>query len=494
MFNSHTRGRMICILALSLLLGACTTTPPQSSLTVIEQQLGAQFPLAHIPENSLGKSTASIALEKPLTLPQAIQILLSHSPQVRVRLARLGIVDAERLQAELLDNPHLSIGALKPEDGGRWQLDSALSQPLLAFFTRPLRRQLAQENLLEAQLQLQAELQELIAKTSKHYFAAVAAIQSCYIQNKMLEATEAKQQLAFNMYRAGNMSENNFLSYDNELRRAQQQLEKRQAVAYKKRLELLNTIGLPSTHSLELATQLPHLPDETFTHQQLLATAKNHRIDFQITRQQLAILEKRQQFIKAQHGWRDMNIGVNTEREFDGSTHYGPEIEFALPIFNQGQGKLATIAANKTLLDARLQQIELDADNTIAQALNLMSSARAQIKLLEPALAVAEKRVELSNREVNFMLGSPFELLTIKRQQIQLAHEFTNALKDYWQARVQLELAIGQSLPQNSNAEQYTDTDHSNMNHSNIDHDNHAPTQKTDSSPDHSQHQEHHHD
>ncbi|HTF96914.1 MAG TPA: TolC family protein, partial [Cellvibrio sp.] len=197
----------------------------------------------------------------------------------------------------------------------------------------------------------------------------------------------------------------------------------------------------------------------------------------------------------------------------------GPEVEFALPIFNRGQGKLAEIHANKTALDARLQKLELEADKSIALALNLMDSARAQIKILEPALSVAEKRVDLSNREVNFMLGSPFELLAIKRQQIQLAHEFTDALKEYWQARAQLELAIGQVLPSNNDEVKdphndhsamdnsqmdHSSMDHSSMGHSTMDHSqmdhsamnykDHSSEEKNDSTHDHSKHQEHHHD
>lgn len=503
MNNSRAWGRFACLLVASMLLGACATPPPQSSIPAVEQQLGTQYPTINFTTNPLGKSSIPVAQDEPLALPQAIQILLSYSPQVRIELAQLGIADADALQAELIDNPHISIGALKPENGGRWQLDSSLSQPLLAFLTRPLRRQMAQENVLEAQLQLQAKLQTLIAGTSDRYFAAVAAMQHCYIQQQMVAATIAKQQLALSLYRAGNISENNFLSYDNELRLAQQQQEKRQAIAYEKRLILLNFIGLASSQPLDLVSQLPPLPIESFTHQQLLDQAKANRVDIKIAQQQLAILEKNQQLIHQQNGWRNINVGVSAEREFDGASNHGPEVEFALPLFNRGQGTLAKINAQKNSLDARLQQIGLDADSAIARALNRMDSARAQIKNLEPALAVAEKRVELSNREVNFMLGSPFELLSIKRQQIQLAHEFTEALKTYWQARVQLELAIGQSLSpavdeeKNSHSD-HSVNDHSQMDHSGMDHStmNHDDSSKEnpDSSHNHSLQKEHHHD
>jgi outer membrane protein TolC len=452
MKNSRTRGGLACLLTLPLLLGACANTPPSPAVVTVEQQLNTRYPALNLSANSLGQVDAPLVMDQPLSLQKAIQILLAKSPQVSMQLAAVGIAEAAALQAELIDNPHISIGALKPEGGGRWQLDTSLSQPLLALFTRPLRRQLAREKVLETQLQLQGELQLLIAQTSTHYFAAVAAMQHCYVQNKMLEATQARQQLALSLYRAGNMSENNFLYYDNELRRVQQQTEKRQSIAYEKQLVLLNFIGLPSTQRMDVPTQLPALPAETITHSQLLDQAKDNRLDIKIAQQQLALLEKRRQLVREQNGWRDLSLGINAEREFDGARNYGPEMELALPIFNRGQGKLAAIDAQKAKLDARLRQLELDADSAIAQALNTMDSARIRLKNLEAALAVAERRVELSHREVNFMLTSPLELLSIKRQQIRLAHELTETLKDYWQARAQLELAVGQSIPLSGNS------------------------------------------
>ena len=454
-------GLLLCA---SLLLSACATQPPQNSVALVAQQLSQAHPgaeLSSAPETINGKN---------IDLSSAIHILLAQSPQVRIELAQLGIADAQRLQADLISNPHLSIGALKPEDGGRWQLDVGLSQPLLELFTRPLRRQLANDNLLSAQLHLQKRLQKLIAQTGDSYFKAVAARQHFQVQQQMLEATLARQQLADSLYRAGNMSENSFLYYDNELRRVKQQVKKRERTMQDKQLELLNLLGMDSHRSVTLPNQLPILPAEHFTHADLFKQAQQDRLDVKITNQKLAQLEKRHSLIRKENGWRDMSVGVNAEREFDGAKNVGAEVEIALPIFNRNQGKLAAIDAQKTQTQAQLSQTLLDVDTEIAQALNLMQSAREQLELISASLQVAEKRVLLSNREVNFMLGSPFELLNIKRQQIQLAHDYTNELTTYWQARTQLELAIGRALPVTAAAIDPANMDHSEMDHSTMDH------------------------
>ncbi len=488
MENSTLLMRTGSVLFTCLLLTACASTPPKDSVAQAQQQLSQTHAGADLlsPPLELGNKT--------LNLPTAIQSLLSRSPQVRIQLAQLGVADAQRLQAELISNPHLSIEALKPEDGGRWQLDFGLSQPLLELFTRPLRRELAEENLLAVQLRLQAQLQELIAQTGNIYYDAVAAQQHLQVQQTMLDATRARQQLANSLYRAGNLSENNFLFYDNELRRVQQQVNKREHKAQEAYLTLLNLIGLNSQQVIHLPTQLPILPTEKFTHSELLTQAQNDRLDIKIATQQLNQLENRRELLRKENGWRDMSVGISAEREFDGTTNVGPEIEFALPIFNRNQGKLAALDAQTTKAEAQLTQAKLDADTEIAQTLNQMQTAREQLELIQSSLQVAEKRVQLSNREINFMLGSPFELLNIKRQEIQLAHEYTRELASYWQARTELELALGRALPTppQSNPEtiDHNKMDHSKMDHSKMNHGDMDQSHMNHDSMNHSEHSE----
>lgn len=443
MNSSIKKNALLVLLASSLFISACSSTAPKNSLAPVQTALAQNFPGASLEVNR----TESFKIKEPLQLTDAVQLLLSHSPQVSMQLAQLGIADAQQLQAELISNPHIAIGAMRPEAGGRWQLETGLSQPLLELFTRPLRRQLAQENLLRAQLQLQAELQELIVQTQLHYYSALAAAQHLQIQTQVLDAAKAQMQLAHSLYSAGNMAENNFLYYDNELRRVQQQFNQRQLAAKNTRLTLLNFIGLPSSSQLTLPTQLPALQAEIFSRDPLMAIANNHRLDNKILQQQLILANKRRELLKKENGWRDMSLGINAEREADGANNIGPEVEFALPIFNRNQGKLAALDAQIAQLQAKLQQRELASDMEITQALLAIETAQTQLALIAQSLQVAEKRSALSQREVNFMLTSPFELLAIKRAEIQLAHDYTQELKNYWLARSQLQLSIGKTLP-----------------------------------------------
>jgi outer membrane protein, heavy metal efflux system len=472
--------RYVWLIFGSLLLSACASKPQHNSAPELAQALNKQYPEINFSVIHSSQATQANLVDK-LSLQQAIQITLSHSPEVRMHLAQLGIADAQSVQAGLINNPHISLGAMKPEEGGSWKLEMGLSQPLLDLFTRSLRQRMAEDALINTQLRLQIALQELIANTSELYFSAVAAQQHWQIQSHLYQATQARQQLALALLQAGNIAENNFLYYDNELRSVQQTLEKRKTDRRDAELRLLNRLGLPSTIEINLPTQLTSIPEENFSHATLYEISKKNRLDIQIAKQELQILEKQRLLIAKENGWRDMEIGINAERESDGAHSIGPEIELALPIFNRGQGKIAVIDAKIMRVKAQMQQYELDADTQIANSVQKMDSAKTQLNILSEALKVAEKRVTLSNREVNFMLTSPLELLEIKRQEIKLAQTYTSELKNYWHLRSQLELAIGQALP-------FVKPENTEMDHKNMDPSSHSEHSEH---TDHTNHQEH---
>ena len=496
MMNIYIIRRLAWLVFIALLFSGCTNRPSTNAAIDIEQALSKKYPGINFSVIHTSANTENNAVTDQFSLQQAIQTLLSHSPQVRIQMAQLGIADAESLQAELIRNPHITLGAMKPEDSSDWKLEFGLSQPLLDLFTRPLRRQLAAESLINTQLNLQIQLQELIANTSELYFSAVADQQHVQIQDHMYQATLARQQLALSLYQAGNLSENNFLYYDNELRLAQKNLEERKANAQNSLLQLMNSLGLPSATPLRLPVQLTALPEENFDQLMMLEKAKFSRLDMQIINRHLTILEKRRQLVTQENGWRDMQAGINLEREPDGNTSVGPEIELSLPVFNRGQGKIAAMDAKIALAQAQLQKAGLDINTQVAQALNQMSSAKKQLTILAQAVQIAKKRVALSNREVNFMLTSPFELLAIKRQEIRLAHDYTDELKHYWHSRSQLELAIGQALPVNAITED-ENHDHHMMDHDHHKHHQHkhhqqdSDAKKSQESDSHNHHQGH---
>jgi outer membrane protein TolC len=450
-----------------LLAGCATSNDPQQ----LHQQTNQAF-TEHHPDYSLDKSIAPGIIDhlqhKPLSLQQAVQLMLVNSPQVVVELHKLGVADAKRIQAGLIRNPHFFVGALYPESGDGWKLDFGISQSLADLFTLSLRKEIAQGRLLNAQLNLQHTLQELIRNTSDRYSEAVAAQQSYQVQQQLYDAILARQQLAASIYDAGNMSEANYLYYEQERQSALRKLQKRKLQSQQQQSELAYQLGLNSTQQFILPFKLPEpSTSEQLSRPALLADAYQHRQDLRWIKQQQANLDQQSTLVSRESAFGDLTLGVNGEREFDGARAYGPEIEMELPLFNRGAAKKQILKSQQAMLDAQLIDLSLKINKDIKQALNQLNLARDHIQDTKASIQTAERRVQLSQREVNYMLASPFDLLKLAQQKSQVQQEYINNLKHYWQARAQLELTIGMSIPNSQGGTQVDTTPEENNEHQN---------------------------
>lgn len=465
----------LALLILSLGLGACAATAPQDTQERFKQQLSTSHP--HLVLDSTEKDAAiNHLLQEPLTPEAAVQLMLLNSPRIHIVMAQLDIADAQRAQAELLSNPHFAVGALRPEGGGRWQLDFGLSQSLLDVFTRSLRRELAETALLNTRLALHLAIQTHIAELSTTYFDAVSARQILALREQQRDASAAGAALAQSMKRAGNLPESKYLQYQLNAQEGQRHYQHSRLAAESARLELLYQLGLKPDTATTLPTRLQPLPTEEFAADELVTTANTHRLDLQLIQQQQQQLTQQRPIIRRSR-WADVSAGIKVEREFDSAINAGPEIEVGLPLFDNGKQKLAALDAQLTATQAQHADLQLKIERDIALALYQLHHAQTLATQSRAAQQTAKQRLAELQREVNFMLGSPFDLLQFKQQEIALGIEHAKALTDYWQARAALELAVGKHLPiapqilEQQPSEASPDIDHSRHHHGGHHHD-----------------------
>jgi cobalt-zinc-cadmium efflux system outer membrane protein len=106
--------------------------------------------------------------------------------------------------------------------------------------------------------------------------------------------------------------------------------------------------------------------------------------------------------------------------------------------------------------------------------------------------------VARAQEELIYMLIGVFEVLAMKQEEYNAYQAYLGSVRDYWQSRARLAMAVGSSLPSSQATESQAidtgellqtspnDTDHSDMDHSKMDHSD--PDQ---SNPDHSEHDKH---
>lgn len=404
--------------------------------------------LTQRPDPAAAHGQAELLLQQPLSADTAIRLALLQNPQLRAQLAELGVARADLEQAGLISNPTFAVGALRPEGGGRWQLDFGLSQSLLDVLTRSLRRSLAQAEFKRVQLDITARLTEVLLTAQQHYYTAVAARHRAAIADLVATAAQTQADLAAAYQQAGNLTELDAVTLSTEALTRRLEADNAALAARQAQADLAADLGIAEAERVPLPQQLPLPADEAMSQPVLVEQALRDRLDLQALRQ------TRQQFDHAldlqnkTHGVTTLKAGVNAERDYDGTTNVGPEFSVSLPIFDRGKARAAALQARIEQNSAAIATLELSIRNDVVQALAEMDLQRQRAQRYRDTLIPQRERmVALSLQRANYMLTGPFETLLAKQQEYAAYLDYVDALGGYWRARGTLAKALGRALP-----------------------------------------------
>jgi outer membrane protein TolC len=180
------------------------------------------------------------------------------------------------------------------------------------------------------------------------------------------------------------------------------------------------------------------------------AKAIQHSVDLAIIRHRFAAAAKRTNLARAEGWLPELKVGAALEREED-EWSYGPLAEVEVPLFYQGQGQVAGAEAEmrrqRQLLRAQAVQIRAAA----RAAATRVAAARDRATYAKQVLLPARERIlDQTQLQFNAMNISVFQLLMAKRDQVEAARIYVEALRDYWTTRAELEQLRSGRLPQSS--------------------------------------------
>ncbi|MEO6788912.1 MAG: TolC family protein, partial [Chthoniobacteraceae bacterium] len=152
-----------------------------------------------------------------------------------------------------------------------------------------------------------------------------------------------------------------------------------------------------------------------------------------------------------------LEFGVDTERGSDRQNLTGPTMRLELPLFNQGQARIARGEAELRRAERKLE----------ALAIGIRSDVRAQhdkLAALRETARFYEKEVVPIRREItagmllryNGMLAGNYELFATRTEQIEAEHKAIEALRDYWTTRAELERTVGGKLSSSSSSSSFS--------------------------------------
>jgi cobalt-zinc-cadmium efflux system outer membrane protein len=144
----------------------------------------------------------------------------------------------------------------------------------------------------------------------------------------------------------------------------------------------------------------------------------------------------------------DVDLGVEAERDAGEGWKVGPSVSIPLPIFDQGQARVARGAA-----ELRRAQQEY-----YALAVRIRSTARAVQDRIDGArdralyhkdilLPLRERVLHEAQLQYNAMQIGVVQLLRAREEQIDTATAYVAALRDYWLASTDLAMLASGRLP-----------------------------------------------
>jgi len=406
------------------------------------------------PEDAQVKAAVSEMLSKDLSAEEAVQVALLSNRELQAVYEELNIAQADVVQAGLLKNPVFS-GEFRVETGGAGGNGPGIvldvAQDFVSLLSMPLRKSRAQAAFEATKLRVTADVLDLAFDVRTSFYDYQAAEQTREMRGTVLEAMAASYDLSKRLRQAGN---NRDLDVSNEramYEQAKVDLAAAEAtvVAARERMNALMGLWGEAAASWRTAHRLPSITDEEIAQEGLERKAIDASLDLGVLRREAEIAARTAGIARPFAWLDDAEIGVAAERETDGQWSVGPSLSVPIPIFDQGQAKIAEA-------QARYRQAS---ERTIARAVEIRSRVRAAYSALQSAhdraryyekvmLPLRGQIVGQTQLQYNGMQVSAFQLLQSKRDQVETGAQYVSALHEYWEARATLnQILAGRMTP-----------------------------------------------
>ncbi len=391
------------------------------------------------------------ALQRPLDADSAARLLLQWHPGVKALEAGWRAQQAELQQALRLPNPSLALartrtrvahdGSLSTEWESEWGLHLPLGAWLAAWLQQGERFNWGLQQQAEAQAQWLLRLDLAGRGARRAWVQAVAAEQMLGHAERAWSTAQTAAELARRLHAVGNFSRLQWLRWEKLFAEQQLVLAQAQQAQQVARGQLAQQLGLwqaEELKALQLPAALPALPSQAPPSGPNEVEALGTRLDL---RASLAARSSSMAQLGVAHGERWLQgaaLGLKQARETaaeESKRKQGIELEWALPILDRGDARMAAAQARAEQaaweLQAQAQAVRAqvrEADSAVQHAWD--RATHHQLRLLPLQQQISEEML----LRWNGMFEGPFELLQDAQARLAAERASTEALRDYWLA------------------------------------------------------------
>ena len=381
-------------------------------------------------------------LAQPLSMDAAVQLALFNNRGLQAAFFELGISEADLVQAGTLPNPGFSFARMTR--GDEVELERGLHFNLARLLAMPLLQEVAAKRFAQVQGSAALAVLGLAADTRKAWVMAVAAEESVRYSTQVMQAAEASAELARRMAQVGNF---------NKLQQAREQsfyadaalnLARAQQARLATRERLTRLLGLWGTQTrFELPQRLPGLPATPQDLPDIERLALAQRLDVQGARLATEQTAKNLGLTQATRFVNVLELGYANNRSNLEPTQRGWEIGFELPLFDWGTSRVAQAESIYLQAVERAAQTAIDARSEVRESYGAYRSAWDIARHQRDEIVPLRQRIAEENLlRYNGMLIGVFELLADARLQIASVNGAIDALRDFWLAQADLDMAM----------------------------------------------------
>ena len=430
-----------------VLLAGCASFSPDGGFSVVEQaakdRLGKDVRWARSEsDQAMIDQRVGELLGKPLSIDDAVQLALLNNKGLQASFQDLGMTEAELVQAGRLPNPGFSFGRLTK--GDEIELERGLHLNLARLLAMPLVRQVEARRFAQAQGMAAMSVLSLAADTRKAWVQAVAAEESVRYSAKVMQAAEASAELARRMAQAGNF---------NKLQQAREQSfyadaalnhAKTQQVQRSTRERLTRLLGLwGSQTDYRLPERLPDLPSSPKELPDVERLALSQRLDVQGARLATEQMARNLGLTRTTRFINVLELGLVRNSSNEAPTQKGWEIGFEIPLFDWGGARVAKAEGIYMQAVHRAAETAINARSEVREAYGAYRSSWDVAKHHRDEIVPLRQRIAEENvLRYNGMLIGVFELLADARSQIAGVNAAIDALRDFWIAQADLDMAL----------------------------------------------------
>lgn len=387
----------------------------------------------------------------PLTSEAAVVMALRNNRELRGGIEQIAAGRADLVQAGLLPNPVLSLTLRFPQEGSTF-IGLSVVEQFTAIWLRPTRMRAADARLNEAVLSVSDRALRLVADVKQAHARLVFGQRSLALTRENMQMVEKSVDALSRRVEAGEGTKLDANRAKQQLLGLRAELVREERDLAKERLRLLALVGFADARAdwtaedADPTTALSIALPAELTEVHVLTLVRGQRLDVAASR---ALVVARRADLKEQElsRLRDLDAGVDWERDIDRSKSIGPMLNVPIPIFDFNQARIARAGAEAR---SELATYEAVLQRAITQARSAFIDARRSAELAQmyadEVLVLAQGNLTLAEASLRAGQNDVTVLLEAQRQVIEARRALNFLEAEAVGAKIELEYSVGGRL------------------------------------------------